>query len=436
MKKRIIAAVLGVMLFLSACSDPTEFSDSEKLSSSYERSSDTSVTFNYSDGAQEAPSSYNNYANYITGFELKLFRNACNTDTESFAFVPINSVMQLSLLANGANKDTKQEITLALGGELDIDAINECSSYFKSRMESVSKLGDRQTDELTGKKPETNEFISLNNALFINNQTDVRSGFMQKNADFFGSDIFRFSFEDEHSAAKIKNAGYLLETDKNESMIAASRLELSDAWLQAYDVESIVSKPFNGGKNINFMSSQECFMQSDSAKGIIKYTAKNPLKILIIMPNEDKNIRDYLKTFDSVEYNNLIDSIDYTKRETVEIPQFEISAQSHEMSGILQKSGLYTLFSDETDFSGIAHTEGLVLNQYYDFTPSIQFSAGGLSASSASASTADNALPQYKIGDESSENPDLTFDRPFIFIIADNETNIPIYIGTYGANAK
>lgn len=431
MKKRIFATALCLLICLSACADPTEFSDKEKLSSGYERNSDISVTYNFADGAQEAPYAYNNYANYITNFELKLFRKAYTADSESFAIAPINSVMQLAMLANGAKNDTKQEITLALGGDLDVDTVNTCSSYFKSRIESVSKLGDEQTDELSDKKHESAEFIKLSNALFINNETDIRSAFLQKNADFFGADIFRFSFADENADSKLKNAGYQLKIDENQSMLAMSKLEFSDSWLLPYGSNSMTNKDFNG-KTTTFMSSQECTMKSESACGIVKYTAKNPLKTLIIMPNEGTSLSSYIKTFDSVEYNKLLDSIDYTKRKTVQVPQFEIASQKIEMSEILQKSGLYTLFGEDSDFGNMAHTEGLVFNKYYDSIPSLYFSAMGLSTASASAATADTASVLYT--NEDSEKSDLTFDRPFIVIIADNETNIPIYIGTYGVN--
>ena len=64
-----------VVCTLCACGDPTDFSDGEKLSKDYTRSTDPAESYNYNDGATSAPLSYNVYASSVSNFELRLFRN-------------------------------------------------------------------------------------------------------------------------------------------------------------------------------------------------------------------------------------------------------------------------------------------------------------------------------------------------------------------------
>ena len=184
--KSIIAA--AVCVSLTACAASTGFSGSEILSDDVKRSKDTAATFNYADGCREAPLAYNSFTNTVTGFSLKPFRNAY--DGKAISLSPATSAVQLGLLANGAKGDSRTEILLALGGELDLDTYNTCCSYFKSRMENVGKIALSQE---SGKK-DAEKTLSMDGALFINDKTGVRSAFLQTNADFYGDDIIRCDF--------------------------------------------------------------------------------------------------------------------------------------------------------------------------------------------------------------------------------------------------
>ena len=363
--KSIIAA--AVCVSLTACAASTGFSGSEILSDDVKRSKDTAATFNYADGCREAPLAYNSFTNTVTGFSLKLFRNAYNGKAISLA--PASSAVQLGLLANGAKGDSRTEILLALGGELDLDTYNTCCSYFKSRMENVGKIALSQE---SGKK-DAEKTLSMDGALFINDKTDVRSAFLQTNADFYGDDIIRYDFS--KGADKLKDrVGDKMTLSGEDSMASYSEL-------------------------------------------IVKYTANNPLRALFIMPEGD--FETYVKSFDSVEYSKLLESIDFTKRQAAVISSFRTEAQSANLSPVLQKIGLYTLFGENSDFGSLTHGGELTLNKFVCAAPSLSVGSSGI----GSAATADSA---------EGEKPDgaWVFDKPFIFMLVDNETDIPIYIST------
>lgn len=434
--KRLLTALLcGAvpLCALCACSNPNEFTKDELLSANYTRSEDASVTYNYADGAEEQPAAYNSYANLITGYELKLFRFTA-AQNKTFAFSPSADALGLSLLANGAKDDTLSEIMLALGSELSLDDLNTCSSYFKSRMESVAKQNSEKKDELSGKTitDDTAVPVNLYGALLFNDKTDVRTTFLQKNADFYGEDIARFNFDDENSNTKLNTLmGTELEVKKDDSLYSVNYAKFSDLWLKPYGAEDISSGKF-GGNETSFMSSAENYLHTDSAEGIIKYTAKNPLKLVLVMPNKDIKIEDYVKTFDSVEYSKLLESFNATSTANASVPQIEISASGTPtaISSTLQKSGLYTLFSDKADFGNLAHSDNVRLNEFYELNNGFCLDKNGVS-------TATDKLPDSTLAKGSSAQDTtgkakaLVFDRPFIFMLIDNETSIPVYMGVY-----
>ena len=131
MKKSISALLCAglIAITFTACSSADSFSDKETLSNDAERNSDIETTFNYGDGAVTAPTEYNSYSSEVSDFELKLFRNYYknNSDKKSFVFSPANTTLTLSLMANGAAKQSQTNIVNALRDQLTLDALHPCS---------------------------------------------------------------------------------------------------------------------------------------------------------------------------------------------------------------------------------------------------------------------------------------------------------------------
>ena len=135
----------------------------------------------------------------------------------------------------------------------------------------------------------------------------------------------------------------------------------------------------------------------------------------------DGDFDSYVRNFDSVEYSKLLDSVDFTKRQAAVIPPFQTEAQTAELSSVLQKIGLYTLFDENGSFGNMTYSDDLTLSKFYCSTPSLGINAQGIAAGAATADSAQNQTS----GDEA-----WVFDKPFIFMLVDNETNIPVYIST------
>lgn len=424
---------------LCACGDPTDFSDGEKLSKDYTRSTDPTENYNYNDGATSAPLSYNVYASSITNFELRMFRNYFSQKsdkTESTVFDSAATALQISLLANGASGDTQDEIKQALGKDLTIENINQCSSYFKSRMEAVSKTGSGEVDELSGKKTEENssEYVRFGFNFFFNDISDVKTSFLQTNASFYGNNVYRFLFSDENAVSKVNKSlsdftsNDLFESlNEKDSLFLVNACDMSDLWLDKYsknDIEKGTFKSDSGDKSVNFMTSNESLVKTETAQGIIKYTSKNPLKLMIVMPNEGVSLEDYISDFNYTEFSNLLDSVDITKKVTAQIPEFSIKSEENPqaLSDVLTESGLYTLFTDDALFKNITNTDNFKLNEIYTISPEITVNASGINS--------DSEVVEKRVKELEETDETIKFDRPFIFLLIDNESSIPVYIGT------
>ncbi len=441
--KRKLALLMSVIISASAlcaCGDPTQFSGREKLSNDYTRSTAPTENYNYNDGVTETPMTYNTYASSITNFELKMFRKYFGQQKDkTFVFSPISSTLQLGLMMNGASADTKDEISIVLGSDLTVENINQCSSYFKSRIEAVSKIGSSEADELSGKKPEeASEFIKLENNLFFNDTADVKSMFLQNNASFYNADIFRFMFSDENALTKVNRhfndfttENALSKLDEKQSLLSITASDICDKWLDQYtqaDIKKGTFKSSDGDKTVNFMTSNEHYIKTDYAEGIIKYTSKNPLKLVLVMPKEGTSLEDYVADFTNLEYSNLLENMDITQRVTAKIPEFSIdsSKTAQPLSSVLTESGLYSLFTEKTTFGNISNSEDFMFNEMYEITPAFTLNASGISGTKSVETT----LAKERVKELAETERTVEFNRPFIFLLIDNESNIPVYIGT------
>lgn len=259
--------------------------------------------------------------------------------------------------------------------------------------------------------------LTIPRMLFLNDGNDFRKTFLQANADFFGADILRFDFADDMARVKLDD---LIKTEKppfdeNDSMYSYSSLTFTDTWLTPYGADSSADG--------TFLHSEEILMQSDRAKGVVKYTETNPLKALFILPDGDFDT--YVKTFDSAEYFKLLESVDITKRQGVQLRPFSVDGGLVDRKDTLSAVGLNTLFSDKSDFGNLAHGDANRLDSFFESMPCVTFSASGISTETMQS---DAALTQDTAPEKEEWKDDLVFDKPFLFMLIDNESSTPLYI--------
>ena len=423
MKRALTSAIAVLMsaLTLTACSSSDGFSDSEKISAKYPRSKDISVTYNYADGALEPPGSYNDFANSAGEFSLKLFR-AYGSGKESFAFSPASTVLQLSMLCNAASPEVRSDITNALGGTLSTDELNACCSYFKSRMESVSKEGGADWAK-----------VRLDGAMLVDDSVEVKTSFLSTAGNFYGYDIFRCDLDSENAEKKLN--GYLkdytqssgIKFSESDALGIVSASEIKDGWLDLYadsDVNDGVFKGSSGDRKTSFLTSNESALKTERSVGIVKYTADNPLKLVLAAPKGGESFDEYVKSFDYNELSALLGSLDITKKATAVIPEFTVERNSaaKPLSGAVKSSGLSSLFESQKSLSALSYTTPAALSEMYEVEPEFKLSRSGINAKEESKAEKSGVVKT---------NETICFDKPFIFLLIDNESNLPVTMGIY-----
>lgn len=440
----LFSALLTGVLMLTACADPNQFSGGEVLSDGQKHNTDAAVTYNYKDGAAEPPQSYNNYSGSVTEVSLRLLRERYNGQSDSpFVFAPASSAVIICQLANAASSDARADILLGLGAELTADDLSQCSSYFKSRMQEVSQTGREKSADGEEQSPFDAAHVCLQNSLFVRDGNEVTTAFLQNNADYYQSTVIRSDFAADNFITKQQSLfrDYVnraqIGADKNDLMYTVTAASISDTWLVPYTAQSLGEGTFHGAKGdakVQFMTSDESYVHTHKAEGIIKYTAKNPLKLLMLKPTGKRTLKELLDTLNYSEYSNLVGSVNIKETAQATLPQFSLNSgnQARPLSASLQKAGFRTLFAEDTKFKAMNISGKLHLNEMYELEPSLTLSANGIGDRAEDKLVTDkNALTPNAGTTPFKSKHKLTFDSPFVFMLIDNESNIPVYAGVY-----
>lgn len=421
---------------LCACTPPEQISKKEILSNSVKKSTDKTTTFNYTDGAIEPPLTYNDFSSEVTDFELKLFKNFYSNDAENnsaFTMSPVNTVLTLGLIANGSDGKAQNNILNAFGTSMNMETMNQCASYLKSRLTAFNNYDENTS--ATNSNLSSKAYVNFQNSVFINDEISVRNSFLQNNADFFGFDIFRLDFSNENLNSKIDNhfKNYTeksnVNINKDDCFVVANAMEIYDQWLNPYSQNDVKKGTFYSStkeKEVTYMTSNESYLYSDKAEGIIKYTLGTPLKFLAIMPKNNITLADYISELNYVEYSKLLQSFNVSAFATASIPEFSGNKVQSTISykEELSNCGLSNLFTEDISLKNISLSDDVFINDILEITPEIKINANGISGKeNVKKSNLKKAEP-IKIQDTT-----IDFSKPFIFMMIDNESDIPLYIG-------
>lgn len=175
------------------------------------------------------------------------------------------------------------------------------------------------------------------------------------------------------------------------------------------------------------------------AKDLKEYNGTT-LQYIGIMPTNE-NLDTYVKNIDSEKINNIISNLKELKRENFKdgvitringfIPKFNFE-YTLELKDDLAQIGITDIFDNEkADISGLTSANGEYISDAIHKS-NIEFTQDGIKAAAATMAGGKGAGdPEFDyIYDVPIEEIDLTFDKPYMFIIRDKDTGDVWFTGT------
>ncbi|HHY05950.1 MAG TPA: serine protease [Clostridia bacterium] len=324
--------------------------------------------------------------------------------------------MALSMTANGANNETLSQIEQVLGAE--IEGLNK--------------------NLLNHAKILKNNDLHIANSIWINERddTDIVKKFFEMNLEYYQAEINKEKFNnktagkingwvDKHTEGMIKEI--INDVHPDSVMYLVNAIAFDAKWEETYAEHQVHNDLFTNHKKdkkeIKLMQSEENIYLSDGQSiGFIKPYAENKFSFVGILPD---NIHQYVSEMTGETFLNLINSSRRVKVDAY-LPKFTYD-YGVKMNDLLISLGMVDAFDQvKADFSKMAKTKGEniyideVLHKTFIEVDELGTKAAAVTSVGMVATTATINEERYQV----------KLNKPFIYIIMDNETNWPIFMGT------
>ena len=342
---------------------------------------------------------------------------------ENVLISPLSIQLALAMTANGADGDTKAEMEALLGGEISLADLNEYLYSYVNNLPSAEKYK-----------------LQIANSIWFRDdegRLQVEKDFLQKNADYYGAQAYKATFDDQtlkdinswvddHTDGMIDSI--LDQIDEDAVMYLINALVFDAEWQHVYDKSDVYKGKFTniGGaeKQVDMMHSEETvYLQDEYATGFMKPYSGSKYSFAALLPNEGVDIYEYIA---SLTGEDLMETLSTPQLGMVmaTLPKFSYE-YGLTMNDVLKELGMPSAFSGSTaDFSKMAHSSrgniyiGDVLHKTFISVDELGTKAG--------------AVTKVEMNDESAPMSEwvVNLNRPFVYMIIDNETNLPVFIGT------
>ncbi len=361
------------------------------------------------------------YVKTQNNFAFKFFKEVIEHSAEPNTTVsPLSASMCLSLIANATAGDTQQEIVSALGFDSsELDALNNLNYKLAQSLSAV----DRKCK------------VSLANSVWMDNSISTKQDFTNRVSASYGAEFFVENLSSQDAMFKInrwasdKTSGTIQQfldaplVDTRVALINA--LYFKGGWSKKFDKENTVERTFN---NLSGVKSDVPMMKGDMYVGAthdsdgadwvrLAYGSK-AFEMILILPDENVSLKDYLKLLDENTFNTMTGSLKSYKG-TVVLPKFDICCEMV-LNSLLSSLGINRIFSNG-DFSPLSDDISQ-LDNVLQKTHIIVDEEG-----SEMSSVTGNTDP---VSPGAVEKAEFVFDRPFAFIIHERSSDAILFMGS------
>jgi len=328
---------------------------------------------------------------------------------------PLSVLTALALVQNGAQGNTLAQLEQALGG-LDRDTLN---AYMRAYCDFMTE----------------SEELKIANSVWTDSSAEAKRAFLQKAVDSYSAQLFSAPLSDPKTVESInswvkKNTDGMIpkiieKADRYAVMMLVNAIAFDAKWETPYkrsDIEKLEFTSYSGSKKkTDFMCSTEnVYLKDGGTVGFMKPYKNGRFAFAALLPDENTGIDDYVASLSGDKLMKIFSSAKRGNEVNVKMPKFraEYSAQ---LIDTLKKMGVKDAFDSKTaDFSSLIENRDAYIATVVHKT-FIEVDENGTRAAASTLVGADtmSLMEPYSV----------FLNRPFVYMIVDTETNLPLFIG-------
>ena len=354
----------------------------------------------------------------FTDFSVNLFRESM-TAGENTTTSPLSALLALAMTGRGSEGETREELEAAMGGKMD-------------ELCSLLNLLQKQLQEREGVD------LTIANSIWLRDDADrltVKDQFLVDAREYFDARIYKAAF-DETTVKDINNwcskatdgmIDQLVKTiDPSEVMHLINAICFDATWEIPYDSYEVSTQDFHteDGKvqKADLMYSTEMtYISDENATGFIK-PYQGGYSFAAILPKEGISVADYIASMTGYSFRNLMAGAS-EEPVAAALPKFS-GEYSVDLIPALKALGIRQLFdADAAELGDMATSaNGNIFISKVFQKAFIEVDTEGTRAAAATDIAAeDGAMMVMK---------EVRLDRPFLYAIIDDETGVPVFMGT------
>lgn len=380
-----------------------------------------------------------NIAPPITELGIKMMNRIIKDHSETNILIsPLSLSIALEMLHNGTEGDTKEEILCVIGRK------NESMGVPNDALEGMNDenkvlltyLNNKNDDELK---------VTVANSMWMRDDMTFQKNFVDTLAGSYDAQAFNVNFmkettiDDMNQWVEEKTNGMLKDTikslDSNTLLVLMNTVYFKGTWMNEFWENSTQEKNFyvtsDHIKRVDMMYQKESFNYiEDKDSQIVHLPYKGNMDMIVVLPSKD--IESWLNNLTDEDMSAIINQ-DGTSREDVQLslPKFEFEV-SNKLNDLLQDMGMIKAFDeDHAEFTKLIEEDEQVWVSKIFQNAKIILDEKGTEAAAVTVIETEctSAMP-------AEEPMVMTCDRPFFFVIKDNTTGIPLFMGVYNAEEK
>ena len=361
-------------------------------------------------------------------FSVDLLKKTFSSKKEKNLLVsPLSVNVALGMTANGAAGDTLTEYMDELGGGMDLASYNDCMADMIARLTSSEKSVVDITDSVWFRQ-------NGGEGCFL------KKPFLDSVARYFGADAYGAPFDEQtvrdinkwvsHGTHGIINE--LFEKAKDiewDELLLINTLYFKGTWESPY----MFSRPdvftnYNGEEVLtDFLTDDErWYIEGNGYTGFRKDYEGNDFSFVGILPAEGTDIYDFVESLDAEELHKSITGAKdiYKSEERVQLrtrmPKLKYDNDMH-IKDLLADMGLSNAMSGAADYSNMSDVPLFVSDVIHK--TAIELDESGTVAAAVTVVAMQKGVPMYE------KTYEVYLDRPYVYMIMDNKTGLPLFIG-------
>lgn len=353
-------------------------------------------------------------------FGIDIFKTvAFNAEKDDNVFIsPLSISLALSMLYNGSENTTKEELQKGLGFTgLSIEQINTANQQLiKALLNADSKVK-----------------IQIANSIWYKNDLLVEPNFITVNKEFYNAEVNSVKFDSETkniinswvSNATNKKIPEIIDNIPTDAiMYLINAIYFKGIWQYKFDNKQTQQREFTTTENkkikADFMYQKGSFdlFKNDLLTAINLPYGKGNYSMMVLVPAVNKNYQDILNALNEESWNEWNSNISKSVYLEVFLPKFKFKYKKT-LNEDLQALGINTMFTGNADLTGIIKTGGISVSRVLHNT-FVEVNEEGTEAAAATA---------VEIKYTATTGNIFIADKPFVFIIKEKETNSMLFMG-------